>query len=160
MSLNSRNCMKCKKNLDISNFYKNQYKCKVCHKLWMRHYRRTFRGFLDQKYTAMSKRVRGKDRNCLFTVAGLPIITREQFLTWSYEQKELPALFEAYKDSNWDFKLCPTIDRIDSTKGYIFGNIQYLTQSNNSKKNKGIKRIKRIVNMNVNLHNNTTGAIL
>src|SRR3974390_1975749 len=103
------------------------------HRLWMRYYRRTLRGFLDQKYTAMSRRIRGKDKNCVSTVKGLSIIPRQLFLSWAYQQPELEILFKQYKKANWNFKLCPTIDRINTTKGYEFGNMRFITQSENAK---------------------------
>jgi hypothetical protein len=103
------------------------------HAKWARVYRRTLKGFLESKYTAMQKRVNGQDRNCLKTVAGLPIIPRNQFYIWARQQTSLYTLFWTYECSGWQFKLCPTIDRIDPTKRYIIGNMRFITQSENAK---------------------------
>lgn len=115
----------------------NPEKVRGYHAKSMNRYRKTLRGFLDQKYTAMSERVRGKDDRCVRTSTGLPIMSRKDFLVWAYQQPELAMMFEAYRASNWEFKLCPTIDRVDYTEGYILGNIRFLTQSDNSHRNKG-----------------------
>lgn len=82
----------------------------------------------------MSKRVRGKDRNCAHLMTGMPIVPRDEFIGWAYLQPVLPGLFAAYEAADWDFKLCPTIDRIDPSNGYMFGNMQFITQSENSKR--------------------------
>ncbi len=128
-----RRCWMCKRTKTRDSFSKGQNHCRPCHTIWQRNYRRTLRGFLDQKYTAMQKRVRGKDRNCLATIAGLEIMPRHEFITWALSQTTLLPMFECYKASNWQFKLCPTIDRIDPTVGYVIGNIRFLTQSENAK---------------------------
>ncbi len=41
-------------------------------------------------------------------------------------------LYDAYKGSGWQRKSAPSIDRIDSAKGYIFDNCQWLTVSQNA----------------------------
>lgn len=107
-----------------------------------RGYRRTLKGFLDQKYTAMSRRVRGKDRNCLNTVAGLPILARKDFYEWCNLKKELGEMFDKYQSSNFNFYWCPTVDRIDPTKGYIVENMQFLYQHENARKHRKIGRAK------------------
>ncbi len=126
-------CSMCKLTKPRSEFHKNQSTCKPCHVLRQRQYRRTIRGFLDQKYTAMSKRVRGKDSRCAHIMNGMDIISRSSFIEWAYEQPTLKRLFRQYKQSNWDFKICPTVDRIDPTRGYTFDNMRFITQSENAK---------------------------
>ena len=34
--------------------------------------------------------------------------------------------------SDFDIKLAPSVNRMDSNKGYVLGNIEWLTQSQNS----------------------------
>lgn len=108
----------------------------------MRQYRRTLRGFLDQKYTVMSKRVRGKIANRGTTCVGLPIVSRKEFIDWAYQQAYLIPMFEKYKQSGWKRNLCPTIDRIDNSKGYLIDNMQFLTMIDNLKKDSWRKRRK------------------
>lgn len=106
------------------------------HARWARAHRRTLKGFLESKYTAMSKRVRGLDKNCLRTVAGLPIVDRQTFYDWAKEQTQLYSLFWTYECSGWDFKLCPTVDRIDPKNGYVLGNMRFVTQSDNASRSR------------------------
>lgn len=125
-------CSLCQKTKLREEFHRNQTTCKSCHTIRQREYRHTLRGFLDQKYTAMSRRVRGKDRNCAHLMTGLPILPRKDFIVWAYAQENLVGLFTAYRNSGWDFKLCPVIDRLDEKRGYELGNIRFITQSENS----------------------------
>jgi hypothetical protein len=103
------------------------------HAEWARAYRRTLKGFLETKYTAMQKRIQGKDKNCLRTVQGLPIVSRELFYDWAAQQTQLYSMFWSYECSGWDFKLCPTIDRINPRRGYELDNMRFVTQSENAK---------------------------
>lgn len=144
-----KKCKACLIDFDISNFWKKSASkdgydnmCRKCRQAYqkkyhakaMRNYRRTLKGFMDQKYTTMSKRVRGKDRNCKNTATGLPIISRKVFYQWAEKQENLKPRFEKYKQENFEFKWCPTIDRINPKEGYIIGNIQFLYQSENAQK--------------------------
>lgn len=109
-------------------------------KLWARNKRRTLRGFLDEKYHAMTLRVSGKPTNRYSSAVGLPIISKDTFLTWAYAQGDLVPMFEKYKQSGWERNLCPTIDRINNLKGYTIDNIQFLTMVDNLKKDNWRKR--------------------
>lgn len=57
---------------------------------------------------------------------------------WNWYQNESYTVFEemfaAYKAADCDRTLAPTVDRIDSSKGYELGNIQWLTLSDNASK--------------------------
>lgn len=44
------------------------------------------------------------------------------------------SLYRIWQDSGFERKLTPSIDRIDSSKGYTLDNIQWLTLSNNCRK--------------------------
>jgi hypothetical protein len=62
---------------------------------------------------------------------------KEHCLTWQEFQILKPQyllLHKKWKDSNYIKKLVPTIDRIDNKIGYLAGNIQVLTKSENTKK--------------------------
>jgi len=48
--------------------------------------------------------------------------------------KQFVELHEAWKYSNFNRKLTPSIDRIDNKKGYTVDNMQWMTLSNNSSK--------------------------
>lgn len=114
---------------DCSRIINRKYHAKA-----MRNYRKSFRGLLDQKYTSMRKRVMGKDPNCINTVKGLPIVSRKEFVAWATEDNGYKKLWGAWKASGYQRGLTPSIDRIDSTKGYVFGNMQFLPFYENCRK--------------------------
>lgn len=101
-------------------------------------YEKTKKGYLMRTYRNMKSRVTGvlKKKNHLYL--GLPIMDKDTFYIWSLGSDSFNTLFEAYEASGWDLKLAPSIDRRDPEDGYVEGNVQWLTHSENSKK---IRRI-------------------
>jgi hypothetical protein len=67
---------------------------------------------------------------------GKPFLTWDEFLEW-YEvtESEFKMLYDNWVASGYTRKLSPSVDRIDATKGYIKNNLQWLTVSDNCKKN-------------------------
>lgn len=63
-----------------------------------------------------------------------PLMSREDFYEWALENDQFKALFQRYLDHGCPRKLAPSVDRIDPERGYVIGNVQWLTQSENSKK--------------------------
>ena len=49
----------------------------------------------------------------------------------------LSDLYDSWIDSDYEYRLSPSIDRINNSKGYELGNMQWLTVYGNSKK--GVK---------------------
>lgn len=99
---------------------------------YQRLYRRTKFGLLANKYSQMAKRVRGLDNRGKYYL-GLSIVTRIEFYKWALKNQIFHKLFNNYKKSNWKLRLAPVVDRIDSYKGYVFGNIRFVTFSANSR---------------------------
>lgn len=60
--------------------------------------------------------------------------TKEEFLKWILVNNDYIRIFNEWEKSNFNRKLCPTVDRIDNNKDYSFDNIQILTHSENCKK--------------------------
>lgn len=86
---------------------------------------------LLQKYSAMKARVSGYGHSFY---KHLPLLSKDEFLHWAINNKKFLKLFEEYKSMDMKRKYAPSIDRIDTTKGYIVGNLQFITVSENSKK--------------------------
>lgn len=63
---------------------------------------------------------------------GLELMPIEDFLLWA-AASNLSELYKAWVEAGRPRKLVPTVDRIDSTKGYVLGNIRWVTLSDNSK---------------------------
>lgn len=88
------------------------------------------------KYSNMLSRVESKwGKN--YAVAGRDICTKEDFILWCLELdnfKKFQRIHNAWRDSGYEYKLTPSIDRIDNDGGYTLDNMQWLTVSKNNKK--------------------------
>jgi len=63
---------------------------------------------------------------------GKSLLARDVFYDWAFNSKEFHILFKTWKDSGYDRKLTPTVDRIDSRYGYSLDNMEWITHSENS----------------------------
>lgn len=82
----------------------------------------------------MLSRVTGIQVKKAHLYKGLSILSRKDFYDWALENEEFNKLFQQWIDLDYDRRLCPSIDRIDSTLGYDLTNVQWLTHSENSRK--------------------------
>lgn len=99
---------------------------------YSRVYRKTKKGYLSTTYTNMDGRVKGRSKPWLYK--GLPICGRTEFIKWSINDRMFNMLFDAWERSGYDTKLSPSIDRLDSNGGYTFGNMSWITHSENSQR--------------------------
>jgi len=97
-------------------------------------YEKTMNGFLVRKYRTMLSRVTGIQKHKAHLYEGKSILTKEEFYNWAKSSFAFIELWNAYVDSCYDIKLCPTVDRIDSKFGYDLENMQWITHSENSRK--------------------------
>jgi hypothetical protein len=97
-------------------------------------YEKTLSGFLMRKYRNMYSRVSGVQAKKAHIYIGLDILPKDEFREWALSCEEFIDMFRVYKESGYNRKLCPTVDRIDSSAGYIKHNMQWLTHSENSRK--------------------------
>lgn len=122
------------------------YMCKKCTSINRREYReksdnfsikkyeKTKNGFLMRMYRNMKSRVSGIQSAKYHLYVNKELLSKEDFYSWAKTNKEFDSLFEVYEQNNYQMKLAPSIDRIDSSKGYVIGNIQFITHSQNSRK--------------------------
>lgn len=145
-----KECNKCKIKKELEEFHRDRYKrdgrctkCKKCvrkyhnkHREEIQEYMRNWSRSLEVKvsntYKGMYKRVTGKGLERInHLYEGLPILPREEFIEWSLKDNDLKRLYEDWVASDYEPKLVPSIDRIDSTKGYTLDNMRWITHSEN-----------------------------
>jgi hypothetical protein len=107
-----------------------------------RRYHKTKKGKLMLTYNNMTRRVTGYVKPHLYK--GLDICSRDVFYDWSLDNESFNYLYIDWVDSGFKRALSPSIDRIDTNKGYVSGNIQWITLSENSKKG-AISRHKKTI---------------
>ena len=68
-------------------------------------------------------------------VTGDELISKEAFIEFCKDNKdEIRELWENWKANNYNRQLSPSLDRIDNNKGYVAGNLQFLTLRANQQK--------------------------
>lgn len=98
--------------------------------LWTR---TTKRGFLCGLYNQIRRRVDGR-LNSGPEYTGLPLLPRTLFFAWSLSNPTFNRLWDTWQEAERLHKLAPSIDRINTTGGYVLGNIQWLSHGANSGK--------------------------
>lgn len=97
-------------------------------------YEKTPKGFLVRTYRNMLSRVTGVNKNKNHLYLGLEILDKDFFYLWSLSDFNFKYLFEKWIESDYDRRLTPSIDRIDSKKGYTKDNVQWITFSENCRR--------------------------
>jgi len=96
-------------------------------------YRKTPRGYLNRIYGGIKTRCKNTRYKKNKKYHGLPVMDWEEFVEWGLSPEFLE-LYARYLESGKDRKLAPSVDRIDPSKGYVKGNVRWLTLSENSKR--------------------------
>jgi hypothetical protein len=97
-------------------------------------YEKTINGFLMRLYRNMESRVRGIQKVKYHLYKDLELLPREEFYKWSKKSRKFKQLFHNWKMSNYDRKLTPSVDRVNSKLGYIKSNMEWVTFSENSRR--------------------------
>jgi len=96
----------------------------------------TINAYLSRSYSGMKRRIEGRGGGNREGETkywkGKPILPRDVFMTWAKNHPDFLSLYKRYVMSDFDIKLAPSVNRMDSNKGYVLGNIEWLTQSQNS----------------------------
>lgn len=156
--MKKKQCFKCGGEKSINEFYVHRQmgdghlnKCKNCTRKDSREnrlrdverwnnfdrnrYRTNILRMIKLKYNSMRRRVNGfTDHSKLL---GKELLSKDNFIKWAFSensQKNFIKLYNSWARNNYPRKLSPSIDRIDNSKGYILGNLQWITQQENSKK--------------------------
>lgn len=95
-------------------------------------YERTKKGKIMRTYRNMKSRVSGVLSKKSHLYEGLDLLQKEEFYDWSLNDSSFNNLYEDWVASGYSRKLSPSIDRLDTSKGYTADNIRWITQSDNS----------------------------
>lgn len=96
-------------------------------------YERTKNGKLMRTYRNMKSRVEGILKKKKHLYEGLPILPKEDFYKWAKSSSEFHRLFDEWEKSGYKCGESPSVDRIDPNKGYIIGNMRWLSHRENSR---------------------------
>ncbi len=99
-----------------------------------RKYEKTPKGFLMRVYRNMKSRVTGIQKKKAHLYLGKDLLDKHDFYQWSLTNDSFLLLYKNWVNSNFNRKICPSIDRIKSELGYTLDNIQWITHSENSSK--------------------------
>lgn len=97
-------------------------------------YEKTVNGFLMRLYRNMKSRIRGVQKEKYHLYEGKELLDKNEFYDWAKSNGTFVRLFEEYEKSGYDRKLAPSVDRIDSSKGYEISNMEFVTHSENSRR--------------------------
>ena len=147
-----KKCSKCKKLKENSDFTKKQKdgeslrsQCKECEREYSRlydtrtknkvskKYEKTINGFIMRVYRNMKSRVLGIQKQKFHLYENLELLDKDLFYEWSKNNIDFLTLFKNWENNKYVRKLTPSIDRIDSKKGYVFNNIRWVIFSDNCK---------------------------
>lgn len=106
-------------------------------------YEKTVKGFLMRLYRNMDSRINGVQKAKHHLYAGKELVGRETFYWWALGSHKFYELFGAYRESGYERKLAPSVDRIDSAKGYSLDNMEWVTMSENSRRGSIAKHAKK-----------------
>ena len=70
---------------------------------------------------------------------GKPILPRDVFLTWAKNHSDFLSLYKQWLTNGFDRKLTPSVNRMNSHKGYVLGNMEWMTNSQNSGLSSGVR---------------------
>lgn len=112
----------------------------LCHKC---HLRTDRVKFLKKVYQALKSRCTGgnPETKIYKLYHGLSYCTKDEFLNKFKNCDQFNLLYKNWQESDFDKRLTPSIDRINSKKGYDIDNLQFLPLHENCKKD-----IKRPIN--------------
>lgn len=96
-------------------------------------YEKTFNGFLMRMYRNMKSRVSGIQYKKAHLYVGKELMSKEEFYEIAKNSNDFKRLFLTWELSNYNRKLTPSVDRINSDFGYIKENIRFVTHSENSR---------------------------
>lgn len=97
-------------------------------------YEKTKKGKLMRMYRNMKSRIEGIQFKKAHLYKGKDLLDKDDFYRWALSNADFHRLFCEWELSGYDRKLAPSVDRIDSSKGYTLDNMEFVTHSENSRR--------------------------
>lgn len=97
-------------------------------------YEKTRSGFLMRCYRNMKSRISGIQSRKHHLYIGKFLLKKADFYEWANKDTKFFILFKEWEASGYNRKLTPSVDRIDSKKGYHTTNMEWVTHSENSRR--------------------------
>lgn len=97
-------------------------------------YEKSLDGFLMRMYRNMKSRITGVQSKKKHLYEGKELFDKDSFYDWAKTNPMFLDLWEQYVASGHQRIIAPTVDRIDSTRGYCFDNVEWVTHSENSRR--------------------------
>ena len=99
-----------------------------------RRYERSVKGIINNPFKRMRSRVRGGSTSHPHLYKGLEICSKEDFVGWSTTDENFLTAYISWVDSGYSRSLSPSIDRVDSSRGYTFDNMEWVTVGENTRR--------------------------
>lgn len=97
-------------------------------------YEKTKRGFLMRLYRNMESRINGIQKQKHHLYKGKYLLPREDFYAWAMSCELFHQLFYDWQYLDFDRKSTPSVDRVNSSIGYVVENMEWVTHSENSRR--------------------------
>lgn len=163
----TKTCNVCRKEYPLAKFNAHpstkdgrQNQCRFCrnemqrayrHKTMNKHtreYEKTLDGFLVRCYRNMKSRISGVQKAKYHLYKGLPIIDKDVFYSWSKQNEFFNEQYKKWVSSGYERRQTPSVDRIDSSKGYLLDNMEWVTFSENCRRGSLNKAKRCLTNYN------------
>lgn len=105
--------------------------------------RATTSRFLSRRYVDMKSRVKGKSTKRPDLYKNLSIVPKDVFFNWAKNHPEFLKLYKRWFTSGFDRRFTPTVNRMNSSKGYTLDNMEWLTNSQNCGLSNGVRDMKK-----------------
>ena len=122
-----KKCITCNVIQDKSYFRNKHNQCIECEKKQNEKYYKTKKGLITKIYN--SQKQSSKRRGHI-----MPEYTRKELQAWLFAQTLFHKLYSEWKNSGFEKKLIPSVDRKDDNIHYHMSNIQLMTWEKNSNK--------------------------
>lgn len=97
-------------------------------------YEKTERGFIMRLYRNMKSRIEGVQKGKFHLYSGKELLDKHTFYKWAINNEKFIKLFRSYKESGFPMRLAPSVDRKNSSIGYVLENMEFVTHSENSRR--------------------------